>query len=228
MALSIPAGARIGVIGPNGSGKTTLFNAISGLVALAAGVVRLDGEEISRLPPHQIAGAGVARTFQTVRLFQRLSVLDNALPRVGAGALTAAAARRTALDALDAVGLAARCETIAGDLTFFEQRRLEIARALAQRPRVLLIDEPTSGLSHAEASEVINLLCRGTDPSTALLVIEHNIGVLERLCPRSILLVEGRLAAEAATRDMIEDRTFAGVYFGTQSVMNRDESFRQS
>ncbi len=99
LSLAVPAGARVGVLGPNGSGKTTLFNAISGLTGLAGGTIRLDGRATSGLAPHRIAAAGVARTFQTVRLFQRLSALDNVLPRVGPGATTSSDARRTALAA---------------------------------------------------------------------------------------------------------------------------------
>lgn len=217
LALAVPRGARVGVIGPNGSGKTTLLNAISGLVPLASGTIRLDGREIARLAPHEIARAGVARTFQTVRLFHRLSVLDNALPQAGA----AAGARRAARDALDVVGLDNRRDAMAGDLTYFEQRRLELARALAQRPRLLLVDEPTSGLSRAETAEITGLLARGTDRETAILMIEHNVNAIEALCARSILLVEGRLAADAATRDLLRDRRLASVYFGTQADADR-------
>ena len=126
----VPPGARVGVIGPNGSGKTTLFNAISGLVAIAGGTIRLDGRAISRRAPHQIAVSGIARTFQSVRLFQRLSVLDNVLPVTGSAAATGRDARQVALAALGAVGLTARRDTLAGDLSFYEQRRLEIARAM--------------------------------------------------------------------------------------------------
>jgi ABC-type branched-subunit amino acid transport system ATPase component len=216
LSLAVPAGARIGVLGPNGSGKTTLFNAISGLTGLAAGTIRLDGRATSGLAPHRIAAAGVARTFQTVRLFQRLSALDNVLPRVGPGATTSSDARRTALAALDSVGLGEARDIMAGDLGAFAQRRLEIARAMAQRPRLLLVDEPTGGLSRAEADSIIELLDRCIDPATTILLIEHNVGAIEALCPRTVLLVEGRLAADAATADMLRDRALASVYFGSR------------
>jgi branched-chain amino acid transport system ATP-binding protein len=216
LTLAVPAGARVGILGPNGSGKTTLFNAISGLISLAGGTIRVDGGETSRLPPHRIAAAGVARTFQTVRLFQRLSALDNVLPRVGPGAATSSDVRRTALAALDCVGLGDVRDVLAGDLGAFAQRRLEIARAMAQRPRLLLVDEPTGGLSRAEGDQIVDLLERGVDPATTILLIEHNIRAIEALCPRSILLVEGRLAADAATADMLRDRALAAVYFGPQ------------
>lgn len=216
LTLTVPAGARVGILGPNGSGKTTLFNAISGLTALAGGTIRLDGRSTSGLAPHQIAAAGVARTFQTVRLFQRLSALDNVLPRVGAGATTSSDARRTALAALDSVGLVDAHEIMAGDLDAFAQRRLEIARAIAQRPRLLLVDEPTAGLSRVEADRIVELLDCAVDPTTTILLIEHNVGAIEALCPRSLLLVEGRLAADAATADMLRDRAHASVYFGSQ------------
>ena len=214
LTLAAPAGARVGILGPNGSGKTTLFNAISGLTALVGGTIRLDGRETSGLAPHRIADAGVARTFQTVRLFQRLSALDNVLPRVGPGATTSSDTRRTALAALDSVGLGDARDVMAGDLGAFAQRRLEIARAMAQRPRLLLVDEPTAGLSRAEADRIVELLGRGVDTATTILLIEHNVAAIEALCPRSILLVEGRVAADAATTDMLRDRALASVYFG--------------
>ncbi len=212
LTLVVPPGARIGVIGPNGSGKTTLFNAISGLVAIAGGTIRLNGRAISHLAPHQIAASGVARTFQSVRLFQRLSVVDNVLPAVG----TTRDARQAALAALDAVGLAARRDTLAGDLSFYDQRRLEIARAIAQRPRLLLADEPTAGLSQSECDHVIELIGNAFGAETAILLIEHKIAAVEALCPRSMLLSEGRLIVDAATSDMRRDPRLANVYFGTQ------------
>lgn len=216
MTLTVPSGTRVGVIGPNGSGKTTLFNAISGLVAPTTGAIRLDGHALSRLPPHRIAAAGVARTFQTPRLFERMSVLDNVLPRIGPDAATPHEARRAALAALDAVELSERRGTLAGDLGTFERRRLEIARAMAVRPRLLLVDEPTAGLSPAESDRVVDLLDRSFDAVTTILLIEHRIAAVEGLCPRSVLLVEGRVAVDAATGDMARDRQLAGVYFGSQ------------
>ena len=216
LTVSIPAGTRIGVLGPNGSGKTTLFNAISGLVALAGGSIRLDGQAISGLAPHRIAAAGVARTFQSVRLFHRLSVLDNVLPAAGAAATTSHAAREAALAALDIAGLSPRRDALAGDLGFYDQRRLEIARAVAQRPRLLLADEPTGGLSQAESDQVVALIGRAFGPDTAILLIEHQVAAVEALCPRSLLLAEGRVVADAATSDMRRDRSLADVYFGTR------------
>ena len=216
LTMSIPGGARIGVLGPNGSGKTTLFNAICGLVAIAGGTIRLDGQAISGLAPHQIAAAGVARTFQSVRLFHRLSVLDNVLPIVGTTAARPHDAREAALAALDVAGLSAQRDILAGDLGFFDQRRLEIARAVAQRPRLLLADEPTGGLSQAESDQVVALINRAFGPDTAILLIEHQVAAVEALCPRSLLLAEGRLVADAATSDMRRDRSLADVYFGTR------------
>lgn len=216
LTISIPAGTRIGVLGPNGSGKTTLFNAISGLVAIAGGSIRLDGRAISGLAPHRIAAAGVARTFQSVRLFHRLSVLDNVLPAAGAAAITSHDAREAALAALDIAGLSARRDALAGDLGFYDQRRLEIARAVAQRPRLLLADEPTGGLSQAESDQVVALIGRAFGPDTAILLIEHHVAAVEALCPRSLLLAEGRVVADAATSDMRRDRSLADLYFGTR------------
>lgn len=216
LTLAVPPGARVGVIGPNGSGKTTLFNAISGLVAIDGGTIRLDGRAISRLAPHQIAASGIARTFQSVRLFQRLSVLDNVLPVIGPPAATGRDAGQAALAALGAVGLNARRDTLAGDLSFYEQRRLEIARAIAQRPHLLLADEPTAGLSQSESDHIVDLIGNAFGAETAILLIEHKIAAVEALCPRSMLLSEGRLIMDAGTHDMRRDPRLADVYFGAQ------------
>jgi len=216
LSLTVPRGGRVGVIGPNGSGKTTLFNAISGLVAIAGGTIRLDGRTISRLSPHEIAGTGIARTFQSVRLFQRLSALDNVLPVTGSAAATARDARQAACAALEAVGLTGRRDTLASDLSFYEQRRLEIARAIARRPRLLLADEPTAGLSLSESDHIVDLIGNVFGAETAILLIEHKIAAVEALCPRSMLLSEGRLIADAATDDMRRDPRLADVYFGSQ------------
>jgi len=216
LAFVVPSGGRVGILGPNGSGKTTLFNAISGLVGIVAGTIRLDGQMISRRAPNQIAALGVARTFQSVRLFQRLSALDNVLPALGAAGVALRDARRSALDALDAVDLGKQRETLAGDLSFYEQRRLEIAHAIAQQPRLLLADEPTAGLSKGESDAVVSLLDRSFGSETTILLIEHKIAAVEALCPRSLLLTEGRLAADMATADMLKDRALASVYFGSR------------
>ena len=216
LSLVIPTGARVGVIGPNGSGKTTLLNAISGLIPLAGGTIALDGQNISRLAPHEIARVGVARTFQTVRLFRQLSVIDNAMPRHGPNA------RRLALEALAATGLRERHDEMAGDLTYVDQRRLEIARALAQKPRLLLVDEPTSGLSRIEADEIVALIDRCIDPETTILLVEHNMNAIVTLCARSVLLVEGRLTADGMTRELLRDPRLMSVYLGTQTDTNID------
>ena len=216
LTLRVSRGERVGVIGPNGSGKTTLFNAISGLIAIASGTIGLGGKTISRLAPHQIAAAGVARTFQTVRAFDRLSVFDNTVPATGPAAARSGTAREVAGAALEMVGLGARRDTLAGDLSFYERRRLEMARTIAQRPRLVLADEPTAGLSPAESSHVIELLGRAFDATTTILLIEHRIDAVEAVCPRALLLAEGRLVADAPTRDMRQDRRFASVYFGSR------------
>lgn len=215
LTLSVPQGARVGVLGPNGSGKTTLYNAISGLIAIASGTIRLDGKTISHRAPHEIAAAGVARTFQTVRAFDRLSVFDNAVPATGPAAARPSAAREAAAAALETVGLGPRRDALAGDLSFYERRRLEIARAIAQHPRLVLADEPTAGLSLAESEHVIGLLSRAFDAATTILLIEHRIDAVEALCPRALLLAEGRPVADTATSDMRRDPQLASVYFGS-------------
>jgi branched-chain amino acid transport system ATP-binding protein len=186
--LQLAPGEVLGLAGANGCGKTTLFNAVCGVVPVAAGQVKFAGEDITGAPIWEIARHGIARTNQTARVFPMMTVADNVAPVDRPG--------RKDIDAvLACTGLEAHRETLAGELSLAEQRRLEIARALARAPRLVLLDEPTSGLSPEDTQAMVALLAEHVLPGRAVLLIEHKLSVLSELCPRAIVLEQGRVAS---------------------------------
>jgi len=184
--LHVARGQALGLVGPNGCGKTTLFNAVSGVVRPAAGRVVFRGEDITAAPIHAIARHGIARTNQTVRLFPTMTVADN-VARVDEPGTPGSFDH-----ALEQTGLWARRHALAGDLSLAEQRRLEIARALARSPQVVLMDEPTSGLGPQDTDAMVRLLADTVLPNRSVILIEHKADVLVALCPMAVLLDQGR------------------------------------
>ena len=200
--LSVARGEILGLIGPNGAGKTTVFNLLSGFLAPDAGDIRLDGRSIVGLPPHAICGLGLARTFQIVRPFPRMTVLENV--RVGALARHPHApdALACAREVLGRVGLAARERVAASALTLAERKRLELARALATEPSLLLLDEVMAGLNPTEIETIIGLI-RGIHRSgVSILLIEHNMRAVMALSQRIVVLSFGERIAEGAPADI--------------------------
>lgn len=207
--LRLEPGQALGLMGANGCGKTTLFNAISGLVRPSAGRIVLLGHDITAAPVHDIARRGVARTFQQVRLFPTMTVADNVARVDHAGAPDVVE------DALERTGLAARRRVLAAELSLAEQRRLEIARALARAPRLMLMDEPTSGLSPQETEEMIALLAQTVLPHRAVILTEHKPYVLAALCPVVALLDQGRKLIEGPPAQVFASAAFRGAYLGS-------------
>jgi branched-chain amino acid transport system ATP-binding protein len=234
LSLRVAAGEIRGLIGPNGAGKTTAINAITGVVPLAAGRVMLDGDPLSGLPPHAISRRGIGRTFQHVEPFGELSVLDNVLVGVGRhahvpfahAALATPLARRReddamreALAVLDRFELLPYRDTPAAELPFGVLKRMDLARALAAGPKLLLLDEPTSGMSESEADRAI-AAARGLAEShdITLLVIEHNMRVMMALAHSVTVMQNGAVIASGTPAEIQRNRAVIDAYLGEETV----------
>jgi len=224
VSLEVAPGERRAIIGPNGAGKTTLFSLISGETRPSHGRISLFGRDVTRLSPHRRASLGLARTYQITNLFPRLTVLENCVLAVQA--LTGAkfhlhrALRRypaffeRARAILEAVGLGDQADEVVRNLSHGEQRQLEIALALAGAPRLLLLDEPTAGLSPAESHAMTELL-KKLDPAITLLVIEHDMDVAFALTDRITVLHYGKVVADGLSREVKANALVQEIYLGT-------------
>ncbi len=217
VSLTVEPGEIVGLIGPNGAGKTTLFGVISGFVPPDAGRVRLGGRDLAGLAPHEVCRLGLARTFQLVRPFARLSVLEN----VAVAALVRHPTRGAALDAAAAalarVGLEGRAEEPAGSLPLGLRKRLEIARALATEPKVLLLDETLAGLTAGETDQMVAALGRLRDGGMAIVVIEHVMRAVMALSDRIVVLHHGEVIASGTPAAVSADPAVIEAYLGTEA-----------
>jgi ABC-type branched-subunit amino acid transport system ATPase component/ABC-type branched-subunit amino acid transport system permease subunit len=235
VSLSVPAQSVVAVIGPNGSGKSTLFNAVTGLVAPDGGSVLFAGEAIGRLPPHRVLECGIARTFQNIRLFPNLSVLENVMigmhARLGTGAVGALLrlprmrreeeeARERALEILALFGnrLLPRADHLASSLSYANRRRTEIARALASRPKLLLLDEPTAGMNPAETLELAEQIKSLHEHGLAIVLIEHKLDVVVSLADKVVVLDHGEKIAEGPPETVRRDEEVIRAYLGRSAV----------
>ncbi|NTZ93251.1 ABC transporter ATP-binding protein [Agrobacterium tumefaciens] len=216
LGLTIKAGEVVGLLGPNGSGKTTLMNLISGALKPTEGSIRLKGQEIAGRRPDVIARAGVARTFQLVRLLPSLSLLENVAVSAmfGPQCLSRLEAEKVARACLERIGLAGRETLPAGDLTYIDQKRLELARALAGEPKLLLLDEWLAGLNPTELQEGIALIRRLASQGTTILLVEHIMAAVRALCPRSVVMAAGRKIADGPTAVVLDDPQVISAYLG--------------
>jgi branched-chain amino acid transport system ATP-binding protein len=217
VSLSIDKGQIAGLIGPNGAGKTTLFNVITRLYSPQAGDVVLEDVDLLRRPAHKVARAGIARTFQNVVLFGRLSVLDNVI--VGEHARTwffqDRLARREALEALDYLGLAELAGRPAAGLPFGTLKRIELARALAAKPRLLLLDEPAGGLNHEEVEELAGVIRSVRDDfDLTVLLVEHHVNLVMSISDRVHVLNFGKKIAEGPPEEVRADPAVVQAYLG--------------
>jgi len=221
-----------GVIGPNGAGKTTLFNLITRVLDPTDGDIFFDGAPITHLPAYAIARLGIARTFQNVRLFAHQSVIENvvigrtATPRPASCAdcaqrVTPAprkTARRDAMQCLDFVGLAAQADQPAGTLPFGRRRLLELARALAMVPRLLLLDEPAAGLNDRETEELAGLIRRLPEQGITVVLVEHNMDLMMSVAERILVLNSGQVLAEGKPNEIRAERKVIDAYLGVEDV----------
>jgi branched-chain amino acid transport system ATP-binding protein len=229
VSFRVEAGMIKAIIGPNGAGKTTLFNLVSGFATPDAGAVRLDGEPIHGRPPHQVAALGLSRTFQHIRLFAQMTALENVMVgrhlRGRSGFLGGmlqlpwarredAAARERALELMEFLGIGALAQSEATQLSYGQQRAVELARALASEPRIVLLDEPAAGLNMRETRELAKLVSRIRDRGITVLLVEHDMSLVMGISDEVLVLSYGEKIAEAAPREVQGNPEVVRIYLG--------------
>jgi branched-chain amino acid transport system ATP-binding protein len=229
VSFSVSPGQILSIIGPNGAGKTTLFNIVSGVYAASRGSIHLADEDVTELAPHKLAARGLSRTFQNLQIFQRMTACENvmvgrhlrekcsllsALFRTPAVTRQNRETRTAALDLLAYVGLKDVADVPAGSLPYGACKRLEIARALAAEPRVLLLDEPAAGCNAVETEEIDHLIRQVADRGVAVVLVEHDMKLVMKISDRILVLERGRPLAEGTPREVRDDPRVLEAYLG--------------
>ncbi|TWI35879.1 ABC transporter ATP-binding protein [Paracoccus sulfuroxidans] len=233
VSFSVNPGEIVSVIGPNGAGKTTLFNMISGVYMPGAGKVRLNGEDVTGMSPHLLARRGMSRTFQNLQIFQQMSVLENAIAgyhlqesgsvladllNLPSSRRRAAEAREGAMKLLARVDLDRAAEREAGNLSYGSLKRLEIARALALSPKVLLLDEPAAGCNAVETEEIDHLIAEVAASGVAILLVEHDMKMVMRISNNIVVLDHGEKIAQGDPATVSRNSAVIAAYLGTEAA----------
>ncbi|WP_017380692.1 ABC transporter ATP-binding protein [Paenisporosarcina sp. TG-14] len=231
VSFKINEGEIFGLIGPNGAGKTTMFNIITNMFLPTSGEISFLGEKISGTKPHKITDKGICRTFQNIRLFSQMTVLENVLVgghcRIKSGVIRSVIRtksqrkeeefiRETATDLLELVGLSSYSEVVAENLAYGQQRRLEIARALASNPKLLLLDEPAAGMNETETEDLFDLIKKVQKRGITVLLIEHDMPFVMKLCDRITVLNFGKKLAEGTPQEIQNNKDVIEAYLGSE------------
>jgi branched-chain amino acid transport system ATP-binding protein len=215
VSFSVQENETVALIGPNGAGKTTSFHLITGFHRPDSGSVLAFGKEIAGMKPHDVCALGMVRTFQVAKPFGAMTVLDNVMTGAFLRDRHVAAAREKALEAIEFVGLAAREKTAAKDLTTIDQRRLEMARALATQPRILLLDEVMAGLNPAEIDQAVALVKKLSSRGLTIVIVEHVMRAIMAVARHIVVLDHGQKIAEGAPKEIVENPEVIRAYLGS-------------
>jgi branched-chain amino acid transport system ATP-binding protein len=218
LSFELRQGEVLGLIGPNGAGKTTVFNLITGFIAPVAGEVLLEGESLVGLKPHAVVKKGIARTFQVVKPFRNLTVLENVTLAAFLHERSRPRAEARAERILDRVQLSARSGAAAADLALGEQKRLEIARALATDPKILFLDEPMGGLNPTEVERACELVHQIRQDGVTVILVEHHMRAIMRISDRIVVLHHGEKIADGAPQDVVQSRDVIVAYLGERAA----------
>jgi len=214
VSIKIERGELVGLIGPNGAGKSTLFNLIAGVMRPSEGRIRFDGADVTAWPATARCARGLARTFQVVKSFDTMSVIDNVIVGALVRTTSTGEARSKASEVLEFTGLAHRAEALASELIPAEKRRLEVARALATAPKLLLLDEVMTGLTPSEAKRGVELVRKIRETGVTVLMVEHVMEIVMPLVDRAIVLDLGRVICEGKPADVVRDEAVITAYLG--------------